>query len=148
MTLYRERLWPSVGLLVALLLVVPACILVFQPINPTVGVIVAIALYLGSALLLIVTSPVIEVTRESLKAGRASLPIGMVGDATAYEGEDATKQRGPVLDTRAWLVIRGWIPPVVRIEVADSADPTPYWLVSSRRPDALVQAVAQARSGA
>jgi hypothetical protein len=31
---------------------------------------------------------------------------------------------------------------VVRVELTDPEDPTPYWLVSSRRPDALARALA------
>lgn len=42
---------------------------------------------------------------------------------------------------RAFLLTRPWIDRGVRIEVVDAADPTPYWLVSSRRPDALSRAV-------
>ncbi|WP_182047545.1 DUF3093 family protein, partial [Curtobacterium sp. ME26] len=30
---------------------------------------------------------------------------------------------------------------VVRVEVADPADPTPYWLVSARNPQAVVDAL-------
>jgi hypothetical protein len=49
---------------------------------------------------------------------------------------------GPELDPAAHLVHRAWIGPVVRIEVTDPDDPTPYWIVSSRDPDALVAALA------
>ncbi|MFS0884578.1 DUF3093 domain-containing protein [Aeromicrobium sp. 179-A 4D2 NHS] len=44
---------------------------------------------------------------------------------------------------RAFLLTRPWIDRGVRVEVVDDADPTPYWLVSSRRPDALTRAVGQ-----
>ena len=30
---------------------------------------------------------------------------------------------------------------VVRVEITDPADPAPYWLVSSRHPDALAGAL-------
>jgi hypothetical protein len=45
------------------------------------------------------------------------------------------------LDARAWLVIRAWVDPVVRIELGDPEDPAPYWLVSSRKPQKLVAAL-------
>ncbi len=69
-----------------------------------------------------------------LVAGRARLPLPNVGEATGYTGTEATQQRGPKLDARAWLVIRGWISPVVKVDVLDASDPTPYWLVSTRHP--------------
>jgi hypothetical protein len=54
-------------------------------------------------------------------------------------------ERGQRLDARAWLLIRGWISPVVKIEVLDAADPAPYWLVSTRKPDAVIDAINRAR---
>jgi hypothetical protein len=49
--------------------------------------------------------------------------------------------RGIRLDARAYLCIRGWLPAGARVILDDPEDPTPYWLVSSRRPEALARAV-------
>jgi hypothetical protein len=43
----------------------------------------------------------------------------------------------------AFLCIRGWIDPVVRIEITDPADRTPYWLTSTRRPEELLAALSK-----
>ncbi len=145
MTFYRERLWPAVWIYVALSLVIPASLLVFLPINTTVGVVTAIVLYLGCIALLIASAPVITVTDDLLSAGRASLPLRLTGKLSAHEGQAAVNERGPALDARAWLLIRGWVAPVVKVQVDDSTDPTPYWLVSSRRPHELVAAIEKAR---
>ncbi len=146
MTFYRERLWASVWVYLTTALVIPASLLVFLPINFTAGVIVAIAIYAGCVGVLIATSPVIEVSSEQLTAGRARLPIAFIGEVTGHSGEEATLQRGQKLDARAWLMIRGWVSPVVRIEVSDTKDPTPYWLVSTRQPAAMVAAIAEAKA--
>ena len=146
MTFYRERLWASVWVYLTTALVIPASLLVFLPINFTAGVIVAIAIYAGCVGVLIATSPVIEVSSEQLTAGRARLPIAFIGEVTGHRGEEATLQRGQKLDARAWLMIRGWVSPVVRIEVSDTKDPTPYWLVSTRQPAAMVAAIAEAKA--
>jgi hypothetical protein len=58
-----------------------------------------------------------------------------------FDGNAAREQRGVFLDARAWLVIRAWVDPVVRIELGDPEDPAPYWLVSSRKPQELVAAL-------
>jgi len=141
MTNYRERLWPAPWLYLATALVMPASLLVFVPINVGVGAIVAVVLYVGCCVGLVLASPVIEVTADELVAGRAHLPLAAIGEATAHTGEEAVLERGQRLDARAWLLIRGWIAPVVRVEVRDADDPTPYWLVSTRQPDALVAAL-------
>lgn len=148
MQLYRERLWPSAWVFAATALVIPASLLVFLPISPTAGQLTAALLYAGCVAALIATSPVIEVTGAEVTAGRARLPIAYAGVPEAFEKEEATLQRGQRLDARAWLVIRGWISPVVKIPVTDAADPAPYWLVSTRRPAALAAAILEARSGA
>jgi hypothetical protein len=146
MLIYRERLLPGPMIFVITALVIPASLLVFLPINMTVGVICAAVLYAACVVLLVIGSPRIEVTDAMLFAGRASLPLPNVGDAQGFTGTDATQQRGPKLDARAWLVIRGWISPVVKIDVNDESDPTPYWLVSTRHPADLVAALAKAKT--
>jgi len=146
MSIYREKLWPAWWLYLATALVMPASMLVFVPINFTTGVIVAILLYLGIGTSFILGSPVIEVTTQALHAGRATLPIDAVGDATAFRGDAATLKRGRELDARAWLMIRGWISAVVTVDVKDPSDPTPYWLLSTRNPEALVRAIDEARA--
>jgi len=143
--IYRERLWPAPWLFVATALVIPASLLVFLPINQEVGVIVAIVLYLGCVGLLLLGSPVIEVTATQFVAGKARLPLELVGTLDSFADEEARLERGQRLDARAYLLIRGWVDPVIRVELLDVNDPTPYWLISTRRPDAVAAAIEQAR---
>lgn len=146
MTIYREKLWASAWVFLAMALVIPASLLVFWPINVTVGIIVAIVLYAGCCCILVLASPVVSVSDREFTAGRARLPLEFAGGVAGYREPDATEQRGVRLDARAWLLIRGWIGPVVRIEVTDPDDPTPYWLVSTRNPEALVAAIGSVKA--
>lgn len=118
--------------------------LVFFPISETAGLIVAIVLYAACVLLLIAASPTIRITETELIAGKARVPLEIVGEATAYSRDEARQERGPRLDARAWLLIRGWVDPVVKVEITETADPTPYWLLSSRRPAEVVAALSSA----
>jgi len=145
MTDYRERVWPAPWVYLATALVIPASLLVFLPINLLAGAITAVVLYGGCLALLAYGAPVLRIEEGVLTAGRARLPLTAVGEVTAYEGEEATLERGRRLDARAWLLIRGWVSPVVKVEVVDPEDPTPYWLVSTRRPHDIVAAVEAAR---
>jgi hypothetical protein len=146
MTFYRERLLPGPWIFLMWALLIPATLLVFLPINTTVGVIAAVVLYTAAVIVLLATSPMVVVTSTELIAGRARLPLDAVGAVTGYRGKDATIQRGPALDARAWLVIRGWIDPIVKIAVEDENDPAPYWIVSTRNPAGIAEAVAEARA--
>lgn len=145
---YRERLWPSPWVYLATALVIPASLLVFLPISMTAGVVAATALYAAILVVLVATTPEVRLDEAQLRAGRASIPLSLVAGATAHEGEDAVAERGTRLDARAWLLLRGWIPGLVRIELADPEDPTPYWLVSTRRPAQLAAAITRAAARA
>ena len=141
MTTYRERLWPAPWLFIATALVIPASFLVFLPISVPAGIVTAIVMYAACVILLLLASPRIAVTATELVAGRARLPRAVIGEVTSHTAESATLERGRNLDARAWLLIRGWVAPVVKIQLTDANDPTPYWLVSTRRPEELVAAL-------
>lgn len=83
----------------------------------------------------------IDAQPGAFRAGEAHLEGPHLG---AVESLDPTAWR-VALDRagtdRAFLLTRPWIDRGVRVEVVDPADPTPYWLVSSRRPDTLVRVV-------
>src|SRR5690606_37067363 len=69
MTTYRERLWAAWWMYLATALVIPAALLVFLPINPVAGAVVAGVLYVGCVAMLIAAAPVISVDDGTLIAG-------------------------------------------------------------------------------
>lgn len=142
---YKERLWPAPWLFVATALVIPASLLVFLPISVIAGVVVALVLYAGVAAILVFTSPVIEVIDGRLRAGRAVIAVDQLGEPQAFRSGSATAERGVRLHARAFLVIRGWVDPVVRVPVLDPHDPAPYWLLSTRTPERLIAAIQGSR---
>ncbi|MFK4728458.1 DUF3093 domain-containing protein [Agromyces mediolanus] len=141
MPVYREKLWPTPWIYIVSLLLVPSSILVLAPVSMPAGVVTGIVLYLAVVGALSLTAPVVEVRDGRLRAGRAEIELALTGEAVAAEDAAARAERGTGLDARAFLVIRGWVQPVVRIPIVDPADPTPYWLVSSRRPKQLAAAI-------
>lgn len=146
--LHEERLWPSVGMwaLVPLLALGTAVSLV--PVGTgvaVVGVVVAVTVAVTG---LVLASAPVRVADGELEAGAARIPVGLLGPAEALHGEDARHARGPGLDARAYLLVRGWVHPMVRVAVRDPDDPTPYWLVATRRPDDLARAIEAARAQA
>lgn len=138
---YRERLWPTWWVFLLATLVIPASLLVFLPISQLAGVISAVVVYGAIVTVLLATTPVIEVDNQMLRVGRARIERSFLGKVTSHTGKDAVAERGTRLDARAYLVLRGWIPGVARIELRDAADPTPYWLVSTRNPEGLAAAL-------
>ena len=123
----------------------PASLLVFLPISLVLGVISSIVLYAAIVIVLILTTPTVEVTGTVIRAGRARIESRFVRASTAFAGDEATAELGVRLDARSWLLVRGWIPDVVRIDLSDPNDPTPYWIVSSRHATAFAAAIDGAR---
>lgn len=136
MTLFRERLYAAPWLFFATALIIPATLAIFWPINLTVGVILAIVLYAAIVALLVGFSPVVEVTEDEFRAGRASIERHYIGRVESFTGTEATLERGQRLDARAWLMLRGALP-IVKVPILDVDDPVPYWIVSTRRPREL-----------
>jgi hypothetical protein len=79
----------------------------------------------------------VEAGDEGFRAGRALLPWKHVGPSVALDPAEARRQLGPEADARAYLLVRSYCPRAVKVYVDDESDPTPYWIVSSRRPDVL-----------
>jgi hypothetical protein len=69
--------------------------------------------------------------------GDAHLPLRYAGEVEIFDRQDKRKALGPQADPAAFVVHRGWVGPVVRVRVADPGDPTPYWLFSTRKPEAV-----------
>ena len=146
--LYRERLSPSLWALAAAAVCAPMAALVFAPIDTTLALVVGALVGVAIIALLVAGSPVLEVRDGMLRAGRARIPVDLLGDAQILTGEDARIARGQRLDPRSWHVIRGGIDGIALFTVLDPDDPTPVWVVSSRTPDRLAGAVRRARGAA
>lgn len=140
-TLFSEKLWPSIWIWLIAAGLAGAGILVFAPISMAAGYTAAAVLFAIMAVLLVLSTPAITVTPESLQVGRASIERRFIGGVGAFRTKEATAERGTRLNGLAYLCIRGWIDPVVRIEITDPSDRTPYWLASTRRPEELVAAL-------
>lgn len=138
---YEERLWPSPWVWLIAAGFSSASIVMFAPISLQVAYGAAVVVAVIVFTLLIVSTPRIRVTSTTLTVGRATIERQYLGDVRWFTGDDATHQRGPGLNGLAYLCIRGWISPVVRIEVTDPEDRTPYWLTSSRHPERLAAAL-------
>ncbi|MGW0941036.1 DUF3093 domain-containing protein [Streptomyces sp. NPDC002623] len=90
----------------------------------------------------------IRVVGDSLIAGEAKIPVTALGEAEILDPEEARAWRTYKADTRAFLLLRAYIPTALKVEVTDPADPTPYLYLSTREPERLAQALKAARETA
>lgn len=83
----------------------------------------------------------VRVEDGELRVGGASLPLRHAGRTEIVPAAGKQVALGPELDPTAFMVHRPWVGPLLRVEVTDAEDPTPYWVFSVRHPEALVAAM-------
>jgi hypothetical protein len=140
---YRERLrtpwwWYVVALFVASLLAAEFHIAGLKltdwlPYAVLVPLAVAIVWWLGSS--------VLEVSGGELRVRGAHLPLSFVSGCVGLDAATLRRVVGREGDPAAFVSIRPWIGPGVQLWLDDPDDPTPYWIVSTRRPKQLVEIV-------
>lgn len=73
-----------------------------------------------------------------LHADDAMLPASVVSRSLVVPETAKRNALGRQLDPAAFLVTRPWVPTMVLLVLDDPEDPTPYWFVSSRKPEKLL----------
>ena len=142
---YSERLhipwwWMLIGLLFAGSLAVA----VLAYVQLQIGIAVSALIMLAVLLTLVAYSRTrLTVDADGLTAGRYRLGHPYIAGVTPLEGEEARSALGPDADHRAFLFTRPFLSSLVRVDLNDPADPHPYWLVSTRHPERLAEALRQ-----
>jgi hypothetical protein len=83
----------------------------------------------------------ISVSERELCVGRAHIEHHYLGRAQILTIDEMRLARGRDADPAAYLALRFWQPRGVKIEVRDTRDSTPYWLISSKNAKRLVEAL-------
>lgn len=88
----------------------------------------------------------IQVIQESdgsvwLHVGPASLPASVVSRSLVIPPTAKQAAMGRQLDPAAYVVHKAWIPTMAMVVLDDPDDPTPYWLLSSKEPQELLEAL-------
>ena len=77
------------------------------------------------------------VINDWLYVGNAKIEIKYLKKATPLYKSDFLKLRGRNADPAAFNGTRFWVSTGVKVEINDKKDPTPYWLISSRKAKLL-----------
>ena len=101
-----------------------------------------ISLICTSALLFLIaikSAMVVEINSKELQVGKAHIPFEYLGSAVDLSSEEMRNLRTRDADPAAYLGIRFWASSGIKILVNDSRDSTPYWVISSKKGDALAR---------
>lgn len=142
-TSYAERVLPSAASLWSVILIIPVTYLTLLPFSDRIGAYTGVILGLVFCAAVLVSiwfaSPMIEVSQDGFSVGEATLPLDVI---TGYEivGKDqAFAERGYKLDPRAYIRFQLSVNTLIKLEVTDPADSTPYWLIATRNPEKISQ---------
>jgi hypothetical protein len=75
----------------------------------------------------------VQVSGGELRVGPAHIDLRHLGRARMIQPAGKRRALGPDLDPAAFLLHRPWVGSLVRVELTDPQDPTPYWIFSVRR---------------
>ena len=79
----------------------------------------------------------IVVINDWLYVGNAKIDCKYIKKVTALKREEFLNLRGQNADPAAFNATRFWVSTGVKVELNDKNDPTPYWLIATRKPKKL-----------
>ncbi len=86
----------------------------------------------------------VEIVDGELRVRGAHIPLDEVSGAVALDAKTLRLVVGREGDPAAFVSIRPWIGPGVQLWVDDPEDPTPYWVISTRHPQQVVELIRSA----
>lgn len=143
--LYQERVTPSWPSFLPLLAILPTFWLTFSPINELIGIMSGLLVTAAVAGLMIFSSPAIIVSTGLLQVKQAKLETRFIGTVEIIEKSQIFQERGPKLDSRAFISLQASRKGLLKMQIVDPKDLTPYWLVSTKDAAAFEKALAIAK---
>jgi hypothetical protein len=143
---YRERLWPGPFGWAMIAAAAAVAAVTVSPLGTGAMVLASAATLAVLVAGVLLTSPTVAVREGELVAGAAHIPVGLLGEPRVIDRAGVHAALGPGSDARDFALVRSWLPGAVLVPVVDPADPTPQWLVSSRRAAELASAIQQAQA--
>ena len=137
--LYKERVLPNFGTFAAVFALLPSLTIVSEPFDIRIGLAIGIVVVITIWTLLIFRAPTIELSNLKLKVGRVGIFRNLIGQAEVISKDRIFLERGPNLDPGAHKVFQGSVKTAIKIAILDPEDPTPYWLISTRKPHKLAE---------
>lgn len=79
----------------------------------------------------------VRLSGGELRVGPAHVPVRHLGQVQVIHPSAKRRALGPDLDPAAFMRHSAWVGPMLRVELTDPQDPTPYWIFSVRRAEEL-----------
>jgi len=136
-TNYSERVLPRWSAVLPVLVVPPISYLTLLPFSAEAGLVLGLTLSFGILAAIWFAAPQIVIDDQHLEVGSATLPRQFVGKVQLIPASEAFQERGVNLSPAAYASFQASVKTMVKVEVTDPDDPTPYWLFSTRNGEAI-----------
>jgi hypothetical protein len=139
---YREVIRMPLWLLALIYFFLLSLVLsIWAALGDTTALVAFIAATVLMIFIALKTAMVIEVDDDELRVGRAHIAREYLGSPQSLTSEAVRALRTRDADPAAFLGIRFWSSTGVRVDILDSRDATPYWLITSNNGEKLVKAL-------
>lgn len=140
--LYREVLRPPLWLVLFLAFMLGSLVLaIWAALDSR-----ATAISAAVSLLIILATPIfgahrILVDTDELRVGRAHIERKYIGAIEEVPTKDFLNLRTRGADPAAYHALIFWVSRGIKVTISDPRDPTPYWLISTKRGAELKRAL-------
>jgi len=136
--IFKEVLRPPIWLLAFIyFLLLSLVIAIWAAFDNNVALVAFIVATIAIVYIAIAMRSTITLDSEELRIDRAHIDIKYLGSATVLDSPAMRLLRTRDADPAAYLAIKFWMPKGIKITVVDPRDPTPYWLITSKRGEEL-----------
>jgi hypothetical protein len=138
MVIFKEVLRPPIWVLAFIyFLLLSLVIAIWAAFDNNVALVAFITATIAIIYIAIAMRSTITLDGEELRIDRAHIDIKYLGSATVLDSPAMRLLRTRDADPAAYLAIKFWMPKGIKITVVDPRDPTPYWLITSKRGEEL-----------
>jgi len=136
---YSERVIPGLSFFFATLFVPTALYLIVLAFDDFWALLTFVLTEVFIVCLGLFAAPTLKLTSEELSIGKVQIPTKYIKNVTAIEKSAQQSEKGPKLHPAAYIRFQVGVQGLLKIELNDPSDPTPYWLISSRNPELVAK---------
>jgi hypothetical protein len=138
MVIFKEVLRPPIWVLAFIyFLLLSLVIAIWAAFDNNVALVAFIIATIAIIYIAIAMRSTITLDGEELRIDRAHIDIKYLGSITVLDSPAMRLLRTRDADPAAYLAIKFWMPKGIKITVVDPRDPTPYWLITSKRGEEI-----------
>jgi hypothetical protein len=143
---YSERVFPGLSFFLATLFAPAALYLIVLAFDDFWALITFVVSELAIIFLGLFAAPTLSLSSKTLSIGNVKIPTQYVKAITVVEASAQQSEKGPKLNPSAYVRFQVGVKGLLKVELNDPNDPTPYWLISSRTPDLIAKRFADLTS--